>query len=684
MSSTSSKPSLTIGLASVPPGQSVSTPRVPGNVADKNSLLAMAEAIGNMGHWYWQIADDTVSWADQTYRIFGLEPQSGRFDFSSALMFSHPDDRERTSEAIKRAAISGEPFEIDARIIRPDGEVRSLIFKGQPECVDGRPVALFGVVTDVTEAVATISAIQDKHEMLDLAAEIAQLGHWVWTADKAVITFCSDKLARIHGTTVSAFLARFTHPEQFINAMAMSHRERYGVTIAQALRDNEPYAIEYRLVTPDGTQKEIREIGHPLFAMSGDLARFIGTVQDITEGKRRENELRRAKSALEVQAEALRRSEIKFRDIVEGSIQGILVLRDFKPVFANEAYARMLGLPGPDEVISLGDLRRVMMSDAADTDAYWKTVMEGRLDGATHRAGLRTIDGRVVWTDAIGRKIEWEGEPAFLLTVIDVTERHLAEQELLNKTRQLQDLNLQKDKLFSIIAHDLKGPFNSVIGFADLLVARAGHLSSDKVADYARLVRDSAISVHGLFDNLLAWAAFQIRDAAPRFVAVDLAVAAAESIEPLQAMAAEKGITINSAIAETAPGVHVLADEDLLRIVLRNLVSNGIKFSHAGGVVRIAAVADPMVRISVQDTGVGMKSEDVADLFRLDRNISVPGTRGEKGTGLGLYLCHDIVARHGGTITAECAPNQGCVFHVSLPRAYAAQQQDAETSRCPV
>lgn len=632
----------------------------------------MAEAIGNMGHWHWEIADDIVSWSDQVYRIYGLEPQSRKFKFASTVTFSHPDDREKSSEAIKRAAITGEPFEIDARIIRPDGEVRSVIVKGQPECADGRPVALFGVITDVTEAIAAISSIQDKHEMLDLAAEIAQLGHWVWAADKSIISFCSDKLARIHGTTVSAFLARFAHPEQFTNAITLSHRERYGATVLQALRDGEPYAIEYRLVTPDGTQKEIREIGHPLFGTDGALTRFIGTVQDITDGKRRENELRRAKSAVEVQAEALRRSETKFRDIVEGSIQGILILRDFKPVFANEAYARMLGVPGPEEVISLGDLRRVIMPDAADTDAYWKMVVEGRLDGTTHRAGLRTIDGRVIWTDAVGRKVEWEGEPAFLLTVIDVTERHLAEQELLNKTRQLQDLNLQKDKLFSIIAHDLKGPFNSVIGFSDLLVARAGNLSPDKVADYARLVRDSAISVHGLFDNLLAWAAFQIRDAAPRFTAVDLAATTNGSIEPLRAMGTEKGITIENAVEASASGVHVLADEDLLRIVLRNLVSNGIKFSHAGGVVRITAAVGPMVRISVQDTGVGMKNADVANLFRLDRNISVPGTRGEKGTGLGLYLCHDIVARHGGAITAECAPNQGCTFHVTLPRAYPA------------
>jgi signal transduction histidine kinase len=329
----------------------------------------------------------------------------------------------------------------------------------------------------------------------------------------------------------------------------------------------------------------------------------------------------------------------------------------------------MLGLPGAEDVIALGDLRRVMAPDAA-AEAFWQTAMEGKLDGQTRRAGVRTIDGRTVWTDAIGRLIEWEGESAFMVTVIDVTERHLAEQQLNAKTKQLQETNLQKDKLFSIIAHDLKAPFNSVIGFADLLAARAAVLPPEKVIDYARIVRDAAISVHSLFDNLLTWAAFQLRDSAPRFVAVDLAAAVEDSLHPLRPMAAEKGVTIVNAIPETAPGLHVLADDDLLRIVLRNLVSNGIKFSHSGGEVRLTASGLSMIRITVRDTGVGMEADELANLFRFDRTVSVPGTKGEKGTGLGLYLCRDVIARHGGTISAEALPGEGSAFHVTLPQAF--------------
>jgi PAS domain S-box-containing protein len=636
---------------------------------DKASLLAMAESVGNMGHWYWDVVSGEMNWSDQVWRMLGLDPTQTVANLALLLDRTHPDDRAAAERQFRHAVAGRSGCEFDLRILRGDGEVRTLIAKGSPELRNGRVAAMFGVLTDVTEAFAAIRSMREQHEMLDLAAELAQLGHWVWDCDNGAMSFCSAELARIHGLSDGEFRTRFRHPEHFAAAMLSEAREPYLATLRRALAEAEPYAVDYRIVTPDGAVKDIREIGQPLFDTAAGMTRFIGTVQDVTAARRREHELHTAKSALESQAEALRRSELKFRDIIENSIQGIVILRDFMPVFANRAYARMIGLRTPEDVLGLGDLRRVMAPDG-EADAFWTSAVGGSLDGKTRRAAVRAIDGRMVWTDAIGRRIEWEGEPAFLVTVIDVTERHLAEEELTAKTHELQELNLQKDKLFSIIAHDLKGPFNSVIGFADLLAARATLLPAEKVAEYAAIVRDAAVSVHGLFDNLLTWAAFQLRDAAPRFAPLDLAAAVAESLAPLRPLAAEKGVAVVNAVVETAPGAHVLADADLLRIVLRNLISNGIKFSHQDGTVRVTAAGDSMLRITVQDGGIGMDAEQAARLFRLDRGVSVPGTRGEKGTGLGLYLCRDIVVRHGGTIAVEASPGRGCAFHVTLPRAY--------------
>ena len=257
----------------------------------------------------------------------------------------------------------------------------------------------------------------------------------------------------------------------------------------------------------------------------------------------------------------------------------------------------------------------------------------------------------------------------YIATVQDVTEATLREQELQEAKRVLEALNLQKDKLFSIIAHDLRSPFNSVIGFSDLLAAKAHELSPGKVASYAQIVREAAAGVHDLLDNLLAWASYQIRDDALKIAPVDLHSAAAAALEPLMHMAEAKRITIVNGISP----VSALGDEPLLRIVLRNLVSNGIKFSRSGGMVQLTddkTADDPrMVRITVRDNGVGLSRALIANLFELGRGTSSPGTRGEKGTGLGLYLCRDIIVRHGGGIWADESCTNGAAFHFTLPAA---------------
>ena len=142
-----------------------------------------------MGHWHWQVAEDIMSWSVQVYNIAGLEPQNSVSTLETAVAMHHEDDRTLVRDVVSGAVSSQQPFEYDARVVRPDGEIRNIIVKGQPECADGQVVALFGVVADVTDAFATITSIQDQHEMLDLAAEVAQLGHCAGARRNSVTLF---------------------------------------------------------------------------------------------------------------------------------------------------------------------------------------------------------------------------------------------------------------------------------------------------------------------------------------------------------------------------------------------------------------------------------------------------------------------------------------------------------------
>lgn len=493
---------------------------------DESRLLMLAESVGQMGHWHWDIRTDKVTWSEQVFAIHGVDPAAFPHTFAAALETIHPDDRGAVVAAFDGAVRNRAPFEFDCRIQREDG-VRTVICKGQPEYdVNGAVTGLFGVLADVTDAFAAIRAIHDQKEMLGLAAHLANLGHWIWSEDENRLSFCSEELARIHDLSPSA-MARFVHPEQLAAAAAPCDRARYIAAVEEAIAGPRAYEIEYQIESGRGVVKDIREIGQPIVDEHGKLRRFIATVQDISETKRRENELARAEAAL-------------------------------------------------------------------------------------------------------------------------------------------QESNRQKDKLFSIIAHDLRSPFNTVMGFADLLAGSAKELPRERVAEYARIVRSSAGDVQTLLDNLLTWACIQIRESGLKFAPLDLAVVSARSVEPLMHMAEEKRISIGSDITR----LNVAGDADLVCIVLRNLVSNAIKFCRPGGSVRLSAAAleeGRFVKVTVRDDGVGMSHAAKADLFALKCGTSEAGTLGEKGTGLGLYLCRDIVGRHGGEITVDSADGGGTAIHFTLP-----------------
>ena len=641
-----------------------------GGTTDDSRLLNVAESISNMGHWHVQILTGVVTWSDAMYDIFGVDSATFIPSMDTTLVYCHPDDRDHVSQVMGDAGKNGKDFEIDFRITRPDGEHRTLICKGQPEFDDdGHMVAMFGVTTDVTEAFEAIRSIQDQKEMLGLAAQLAHLGHWVWNRDENRLSYCSDELARIYDVTPIQFAELFSLPDAMAKSVVIGSRRRYQALVTKALVSGEAYDVEYRIETRAGVLKDIHEIGQPIFDENGRLARFIATVQDVTEAKQRENDLNDAKCVLQAVATALKISEGKLRDVIEGSIQGIVVLHDFRPVFVNQAYADILGAKSRDDILSAGDIRGNIVAGGVEcATKFWDEVMKGPPDAKSQRlAVLPTFDGRTVWADTIGRRIEWDGEPAFLMMVLDVTERHLAEEELKNKTLELQELNQQKDKLFSIIAHDLKSPFNSIIGFSDLLAQKAKELPPEKVADYAEVVRESAAGVHDLLDNLLAWASIQMRGAELHVTPLKMAEVFDAGVAPLLHMAGDKGVAIDNQIGD----LIAMGDQSLVPIVLRNLVSNGIKFSHKGGVVRIRADvvsegSSPMVRVSVHDEGVGMGDIALNDPFALSGTASGVGTSGERGTGLGLYLCRDIVKRHGGSISIESSPGCGTSVHFTL------------------
>ncbi|OFX89042.1 MAG: hypothetical protein A2W99_02450 [Bacteroidetes bacterium GWF2_33_16] len=237
--------------------------------------------------------------------------------------------------------------------------------------------------------------------------------------------------------------------------------------------------------------------------------------------------------------------------------------------------------------------------------------------------------------------------------------------ELENQRKALEELNSTKDKFFTIIAHDLKNPFNTVIGLSELLMERYDTYDTNKIKDFIFQINKFSNNAFNLLDNLLQWAKSQTGKIQINPQKLDIFELANENLNLFKGSAVKKGIHLSSIVDL---GIYVFTDRNMILTVIRNLISNAIKFTPKGGrITLIAFVKDNFVYFSVADTGIGIPSENLNKLFKIEENVSTVGTDDEVGTGLGLIICREFVEKNGGTIWVESKPNEGTRFTFSIP-----------------
>lgn len=238
--------------------------------------------------------------------------------------------------------------------------------------------------------------------------------------------------------------------------------------------------------------------------------------------------------------------------------------------------------------------------------------------------------------------------------------------ELIEAREQLKELNKTKNKFFSIIAHDLKNPFNTLIGFSEYLLKYFDTFDDDEKKEYIKTIRDSSKKTFKLLENLLIWANLQNNKIVINPEEMDLNHIINDVISLLESQAKLKSITLFSEIENN---FSVNADHNMVVTVLRNLISNSIKYTDKGGVIKVSAKElINSVEVSVYDTGVGISKDSISELFKIDSNISTYGTAEEKGTGLGLILSKEFVEKNGGEISVESELGKYTIFKFTLPK----------------
>ena len=250
-------------------------------------------------------------------------------------------------------------------------------------------------------------------------------------------------------------------------------------------------------------------------------------------------------------------------------------------------------------------------------------------------------------------------------TSTDITDQKRAENALRENEARLKELNATKDKLFSIIGHDLKGPLNNILGFSELIEEGYDKHSPEDIRHYNKLIYRLSLTVSELLENLLTWSRAQRQkiSVTPQNIALSYIIAKCFSV--LEQNAIKKQIRLKNSVP---PETIIFADEEMITTVIRNLISNAIKFTNRGGTITISTKnKNKRVLIEISDTGIGISEHQLSHLFEPDENHTNLGTEGEKGTGLGLIICKDFIEKNNGKLSVSSKPGQGSVFSVSLP-----------------
>lgn len=384
---------------------------------------------------------------------------------------------------------------------------------------------------------------------------------------------------------------------------------------------------------------------------------IVGTIHDVSEYKRIEKELRA--------------SEKKYHELFDNANDFIITLDlEGNITNANRTLLNYLGM-------SLNEITRHNVFEYVDPAEMEnaRNVREKILSGSSHgvfEIQARSMQGTPVTYEVKASQIVHnETVTGVQCLFSDVTKRREATEKLQQYTQDLLDLNKTKDKFFSIIAHDLRNPSNSIIGFAEMLLEDLDQLSIEEIRDSLKIIHAAAKNSFTLLDNLLAWTRLETGHMPFKPEKLVLMKSIEDVTNVLFSLAYRKKIEINNLVS---PDIVLFADKNMLNTILNNLIMNAIKYTTAGGNITISAEKLQSsetsekhdIKISVADTGIGMDAGTLNSLFNANKVVSNPGTEKEQGTGLGLLLTREMVDKHGGSIKAESVPGKGSVFSFVL------------------
>ena len=587
----------------------------------------------------------------------------------------HPNDQNSFRETTSLASQTFKPLRWEGRSI-VFGEIRWFRIESEPTFLPNGDSLWNGVVIDITDRKLTEEALQESETKFKTIADTSPLAIYMSSGIEQKAEYINQTFFNMFGysiddvPTIAQWWPLAFPNEEYRNRVAEEWQSKIKKSLETFL-EIEP--MEVLVTTKNGQQKHIQWGFKPM----GKQNWAFGL--DLTERKLAEK--------------ILRESEEQHRLLFETAQEGIVIAQGNNLKYFNPMMLEITGYDYQD-LYEIDFIDLIYCDDKDIVLENLKKRLKGEQIGPRYQYRIARKDKSLRWVEMSGTKFAWNGEPATLNFIIDVTDQKLAELELkklnyelqlsknvveenlhlknmmveeLSKTKtELEKINSEKDKFFSIIAHDLKNPFQGFLGMTELMAEETNSFTIKELAELSKDLHTSASNLFKLLQNLLDWA--QMKKGTISYIPKELNLLnqAAQNIELINQSANLKGINI---INEITDPQLVYADEKMIDSVFRNLLSNAVKFTKKGGKIIIKAkeAKNHLVEISISDNGIGMEKEQCEKLFKIDEKVGREGTAGETSTGLGLLLCKEFVEKHGGKIWVNSKENIGSSFYFTVP-----------------
>jgi PAS domain S-box-containing protein len=619
------------------------------DLQESNARLEQAQRLVHMGYYEWNLITGRVTWSAELHRIYGLSPQDGPIDMAMVSEMIHPDDRERVFRQADEAARSGVPAAAEHRLVRPDGEVRTVQGLGTVKRnAAGLACEMFGTVQDITDHKRAVDALRQSQFYLSEGQRLAHMGSWAFDDSGH---YWSDELYKIYGLDPKNGAPTV---EQYLTLIHPSDRASIAESIRLMLEEHCGFDHIERIVRPDGELRYLRAVAVPVVER-GVFKGFIGTTMDVTAQELLTQELRRERAYL-AEAQSLAHIGSWAANFHKG-----------QNYYVSDEVYRLHGFEPDQGPLALEQFwKTIHPDDESLVEKVLTNAIHARTDYDIPEYRVCLSDGTTRFLRTIGHRNPSGGIGEYVGITMDITERKRAEAER-ERLRQLEaDLarvnrvNMMGE-LAAALAHEIKQPIAATITSANALLRWLAHdpPELDRARAAASRIEQEANRAADVIDSLRSF--YKTGTPAERQI-IDVKEIIEEMTVLLGGEADRHAITIHSEMETNTP--NILVNPVQVQQVFMNLMLNAIEaMKDTGGELTIRSRVDPEGRlsVSVSDTGIGLPDGSVERIFEPFH------TTKPQGTGMGLTITRSIVESYGGRVWATANQGIGATFHFILP-----------------